>query len=48
VKGQGSRASKRVDSNLPYNIYKGFGFHPPSRPLSLPPKFVNDINVTRK
>jgi hypothetical protein len=30
VKGQGSRASKRVDSDLPYNVYKGFGGRPPN------------------
>jgi hypothetical protein len=32
MKGQGSRASKRVDSNLPYNSYKGFNIYVP-RPL---------------
>ncbi len=30
MKGQGSRASKRVDSDLPYNVYKGFGGRPPN------------------
>lgn len=50
MKGQGSRAPKRVDSDLPYNVYKGFGLRPPNlHPTLHPPSppLMMDLHVKR-